>query len=160
MLRVRSATPYAAGISATGFWAGMTAGRALLGFVTDRFGERICVMVYLGLALGLELVFWLVPSFVVSAIAVAFLGFVLGPLFPASVIMCTKLLPQRLHVTSIGFATALGGSGGAVFPFAVGAIAQANGVQVLHPIIMALLAAIFIVWLLLPRVPRPKSQAC
>jgi fucose permease len=76
------------------------------------------------------------------------------------VIMCTKLLPQRLHVTSIGFATALGGSGGAVFPFAVGAIAQANGVQVLHPIIMALLAAIFIVWLLLPRVPRPKSQAC
>jgi fucose permease len=159
MLRVRSATPYAAGISATGFWAGMTAGRALLGFITDRFGERICVMVYLGLAIGLELVFWLVPSFVVSAIAVAFLGFVFGPLFPAAVIICTKLLPQHLHVTSIGFATALGGSGGAVFPFAVGAIAQAKGVQVLQPIIMALLAAISAVWLLLPRVPQQKPQA-
>ena len=154
MLRVRSATPYAAGISATGFWAGMTVGRAFLGFITDRFGERICVMVYLALAVGLELIFWLVPSVVVSAIAVAFLGFVFGPLFPASVIMCTKLLPQHLHVTAIGFATALGGSGGAIFPFAVGAIAQAKGVKVLQPIIMALLAGISIIWLLLPRVPK------
>jgi fucose permease len=156
MLRVRSATPHAAGLSATGFWAGMTVGRALLGFITDRFGERICVMIYLGLAIGLELVFWLVPSFVVFAVAVAFLGFVFGPLFPAAVIMCTKLLPQHLHVASIGFATALGGSGGAVFPFAVGAIAQSKGVEVLQPIIMALLAAIFVVWLLLPRVPKQK----
>jgi fucose permease len=157
MLRVRSATPYGAGISATGFWAGMTVGRALLGFVTDRFGERICVMVYLSFAIGLELIFWLVPSFVASAVAVAFLGFVFGPLFPAAVIMCTKLLPQRLHVAAIGFSTALGGSGGGVFPFAVGAIAQARGVQVLQPIIMALLASISVVWLLLPRVPKQRE---
>ena len=154
MLRVRAASPYAAGISATGFWAGMTVGRAFLGFITERFGERLCVMIYLGVAIGLELIFWLVPSFVVSAVAVAFLGFVFGPLFPAAVVMCTKLLPQHLHVTAIGFSTALGGSGGAIFPFIVGAIAQAKGVQVLQPIIMALLAAISAVWLLLPRVPK------
>lgn len=77
MLRVRSADNYAAGISGTGFWAGMTVGRALLGFVTERYGERLCVTIYLACAVGLELVFWLVPKFVVSAIAVAFLGFFL-----------------------------------------------------------------------------------
>ena len=44
--------------------------------------------------------------------------------------MVVKLLPNHLHVSSIGFATALGGTGGAMFPFAVGAIAQAKGVEV------------------------------
>lgn len=64
MLRVREATPYASGISATGFWLGMTFGRALLGFITERYGERLCVTIYLVIAIGLELVFWLVPKFV------------------------------------------------------------------------------------------------
>jgi MFS family permease len=64
MLRVRNASAYASGISATGFWAGMTVGRALLGFITERYGERLCVTIYLALAIGLELVFWLVPKFV------------------------------------------------------------------------------------------------
>lgn len=82
MLRVRNASPYNAGISGTGFWAGMTVGRAGLGFITERYGERICVTIYLAFAVALQLVFWLVPQFVVSAIAVAFLGVFLGPMFP------------------------------------------------------------------------------
>ncbi len=36
--------------------------------------------------MGLELLFWLVPRFHVSAVAVAFLGFFLGPLFPAAIV--------------------------------------------------------------------------
>jgi fucose permease len=57
MMRVRMASHYASGISATGFWAGMTVGRAGLGFVTEHFGERRCVIVYLIAALALELIF-------------------------------------------------------------------------------------------------------
>src|SRR4051812_25076133 len=85
MLRVRNASPYDAGISGTGFWAGMAAGRASLGFVTERYGERLCVSIYLVICIALQLIFWLVPQFVVSAIAVAFLGFFLGPMFPGGV---------------------------------------------------------------------------
>lgn len=62
-------------------------------------------------------VFWLVPSFVVSAISVALLGVFLGPLFPTAIVLVTKLLPRDLHIGSVGFATAVGGSGGAIFPF-------------------------------------------
>lgn len=40
--------------------------------------------------------------------------------------------------------------GAAVLPFAVGAIAQAKGVQVLQPIVLALLALILIFWCVLP----------
>jgi hypothetical protein len=46
----------------------MTVGRVGLGFVTDNFGERICVMIYLALSLALELLFWLVPDFAVGAV--------------------------------------------------------------------------------------------
>jgi nitrate/nitrite transporter NarK len=50
----------------------------------------------------------------------------------------------------VGFAAAFGGEGASVLPFAVGAIAQVKGVQVLQLIILALLTMILALWLLLP----------
>ncbi|KAF2166036.1 hypothetical protein M409DRAFT_23763 [Zasmidium cellare ATCC 36951] len=157
MIRIRHAANFASGMSATGFWLGMTVGRVVLGFVTPKIGEKLAIMIYLPLAMALELLFWLVPHFYVSAVAVAFQGFFLGPLFPAAVVACTKLLPKHLHVSSIGFAAAFGGSGGALFPYAVGAIAQAKGVQVLQPIVLALMAVIWLLWLMLPRMNKKRE---
>ncbi|KFY18658.1 hypothetical protein V491_04737, partial [Pseudogymnoascus sp. VKM F-3775] len=121
------------GMVATGFWLGLTVGRVVLGFVTGRIGEKLAVALYLALSVGLQLLFWLIPSFIASAVFAAFLGFFLGPLFPAAIMVATKLLPPRLHVSAIGFVAAFGSSGAAVFPFVVGAIAQAKGVWVLQP---------------------------
>jgi fucose permease len=154
MLRERNASPYDAGLSGTGFWAGMALGRASLGFVTERYGERKCVSIYLALSIGLQLIFWLVPRFVVSAVAVAFLGFFLGPMFPGGVMMAAKLLPKHIHVSALGFALALGGTGGTVFPFAIGAIAAKKGVNVLQPIILALIAITAMIWLSFPRIQK------
>ncbi|PFH60355.1 hypothetical protein XA68_11097 [Ophiocordyceps unilateralis] len=154
MLRVRHASPFAAGLSGSGFWAGMALGRASLGFVTERFGERLCLTVYLVICIALELVFWLVPRFIVSAIAVILLGFFLGPMFPGGVMVTAKLLPRRIHVSAIGFAMAMGGSGGTVFPFIIGAIAASQGVRVLQPIVLALIVLNLILWLSFPRINR------
>lgn len=107
--------------------------------------------------MGLELLFWLVPQFYVSAVSVALVGFFLGPLFPAAIVITTKLLPKHLHVGAIGFAAAFGGSGAAIFPFAVGAIAQSRGVSVLQPIVLALLATCLVLWLALPRTNKKKN---
>jgi fucose permease len=106
MLRVRNASAYASGISATGFWAEQALGRACLGFVTEGYGERICITIYLAACTALQLLFWLVPEFIVSAISVAFLGFFLGPMFPGAVMVTAKLLPKHIHVSAIGFAMA------------------------------------------------------
>ncbi|KAK3621535.1 hypothetical protein LTR56_019260 [Elasticomyces elasticus] len=157
MIRVRHGAAFASGMTATGFWLGITVGRVVLGFVTPRIGEKLAIAIYLPVALALQLIFWLVPQFYVSAVAVALQGFFLGPLFPAAVVACTKLLPKHLHVSGIGFAAAFGGSGGAIFPFAVGAIAQHAGVQVLQPIIVALLAVIWMLWMGLPRIGKKKD---
>lgn len=159
MIRVRHGQPFASGMTATGFWLGITLGRVSLGFVTGKVGERLAVSIYIVCALGLELLFWLVPQFIVSAVAVSLVGYFIGPFFPAGVVMATKLLPQELHVAALGFASALGGGGAAVIPFAVGAIANARGVQTLQPIILAMLALMLGIWLSLPRIPRHLHES-
>ncbi|THZ21746.1 MFS general substrate transporter [Aureobasidium pullulans] len=157
MLKVRDGTEFASGMVSVGFWLGITVGRIVLGFITPRIGEKLAVSIYLPIAMGLELLFWLVPSFYVSAVAVSFQGFFLGPMFPAIIVVTTKLLPKHLHVPAVGFAAAFGGSGGAIFPFAIGALAQAKGVQVLQPIILSLFAVQLVLWLCLPRNSRKKD---
>ncbi len=150
MLRLRRGTDFASGMVATGFWLGITMGRVVLGFITGRIGEKMAVTVYLGLCVVLQVLFWQIDSFVSSAIFIAWLGFFLGPMFPAAIMVATKLLPRRLHVSAIGFVAAFGGSGAAVFPFIVGAIAQSEGVWVLQPFALALIAGVFIIWCILP----------
>ncbi|KAI9754460.1 MAG: hypothetical protein M4579_004688 [Chaenotheca gracillima] len=158
MIQVRRSNPFASGMSSVGFWMGITVGRVVLGFVTGKIGEKLAIAMYLAISVGLELLFWLIPQFIVSAVAVAFLGFFLGPLFPGAVIAATKLLPPHLHVSAIGFAAAFGGSGAALLPFSVGAIAQAKGVQVLQPIILALLVVSLGLWGMLPKITKTKKE--
>lgn len=152
MLKVRHAAPFAAGLTATFFWLGLTAGRVALGFVTGRVpgGERAAVAAYLACSVALQLLYWLVPARAASSAFVALLGFFLGPLFPAAIVAAAKLLPSGYHVSAIGFAAAMGGAGGALFPFAVGAVAERRGVGALQPIVLATLVFVSFVWWLLP----------
>jgi fucose permease len=185
MIQVRNGGEFASGMTATGFWLGITLGRLILGFVTPRVGVNLAIavrfpprsptfydppggaqfadsisttaQVYLALTIGLEFLFWFVPQFYVSAVAVALQGFFLGPLFPGVVVVASKLLPKHLHVTVIGFASAFGGCGAALLPFAVGVLAQAAGVMVLQPIILALLVVMLGLWLFLPKVDNKRD---
>lgn len=45
MLRVRQGEPFASGMSAVGFWLGITIGRVILGFVTPRLGIKLSTAV-------------------------------------------------------------------------------------------------------------------
>ena len=159
MLRVRHGAAFASGMTSTGFWLGVTFGRMVLGFVTARVfpNEKIAIATYLTITLGLVVIFWLVSQFMVSAVAVALIGFFIAPMFPAAVVVATKLLPKRLHVASIGFAAAFGASGACALPFAVGAIAQARGVWVLMPIILAMLVTDLGIWLCIPKLPKVRQ---
>lgn len=158
MRNVRHAAPFPAGMSATGYWLGLTVGRVALGFVTPRIGERRAILIYIALATAAHLIFWLVPNFFTSAVAVAFVGFFLGPLFPAAVVAATKILPPHLHVGSIGFSAAFGMTGAAILPFAVGAIAQVRGVSVLMPIVLSMLIVDACIWCTLPSIRKGDSD--
>ncbi|KAJ5200748.1 hypothetical protein N7491_008446 [Penicillium cf. griseofulvum] len=154
MKEVRHGDPFESGMAETGYWLGITVGRFVLGFVSPRIGEKLSIAIYLILAIAFELIFWLVPDFIVSAVAVAFVGFFMGTVFPGVVVVATRLLPKDLHVAAIGFAAAFSMGGGAVFPFMVGAIAEAKGVAVLQPILLAMLAVSLGIWATLFRLPQ------
>jgi hypothetical protein len=62
-----------------------------------------------------------------------------------------------LHVAGIGLATAVGGTGAAILPFAVGAAAQAKGVQVVNPFIISLFGTTTLIWVLLPRIKKTRD---
>ncbi|KAJ5248771.1 hypothetical protein N7468_000222 [Penicillium chermesinum] len=127
MTDVRHGGTFASGMTETGFWLGVTVGRFVLGFVSPRVGEKLSIALYIVLAIVMELLFWLVPQFIVSAVAVSLVGFFLGTIFPCVVVVATRILPKDIHVAAIGFAAAFSMGGAAVFPFLIGAIAQAEG---------------------------------
>ena len=88
MLRVRHASRHTSGVSATGFQAGQTLGRAALGLITNRIAIsdgsfRFIMSIFLACAIALQLIFWLVPDLAVSVVAVVLVGF-----FPRSVVPC------------------------------------------------------------------------
>jgi fucose permease len=154
MKSVREGSAFASGLTETGFWLGITMGRFVLGFVSPHIGEKSSIAIYLVISIVLELIFWLVPQFIVSALAVSFVGFFMGTIFPGVVIVSTRLLPRNLHVPAIGFATAFAMGGGGVFPFLVGAISQAKGVTTLQPILLAMLIVALAIWATLFRLPK------
>lgn len=45
MIDVRKGEPFASGMTATGFWLGITVGRVILGFITPRIGEKTAIAV-------------------------------------------------------------------------------------------------------------------
>lgn len=45
MEKIRHAAPFAAGMSATAYWLGVTLGRVVLGFVTPLIGEKLAILV-------------------------------------------------------------------------------------------------------------------
>jgi fucose permease len=62
-------------------WGGIFLGRILLAEPTHRFGERRMTLGYCILILILQLVFWLVPNLISSAVSLCLLGVFYGPMF-------------------------------------------------------------------------------
>ncbi|KAK2612850.1 hypothetical protein QQS21_001130 [Conoideocrella luteorostrata] len=151
MLKERHADGFLAGVTATLFWLGLSLGRVVLGFITGRIGERLAITGYLALCIIFQLAYWLIPSMTGAMFSVSLLGFFLGPVFPAAIVVATKVLPAEYHVSAIGFSSAIGGGGAAILPFAVGAIAASHGVGVLQPIVLTVLFSLVAMWLCLPR---------
>ncbi|KAM0512945.1 hypothetical protein ACHAPE_008304 [Trichoderma viride] len=151
LMSVRKGSPTASSLATSGFWIGVTVGRFALGWITGYIGERIMVSLYLVSAIALELVFWFGQKFAVSAVMAALIGVSTGMIMPSGIRLMTKLLPPEKHLVSVGFATAFAVSGSSIFPFAVGALAQAYGVQVLQPVALALFGAQLLLWLFISR---------
>ncbi|KAF3357796.1 hypothetical protein VdG1_03133 [Verticillium dahliae VDG1] len=157
LVEVRDGNLAHMGYVPAGFSGGGLLGRILLAEPTFRLGERRMVFIYCVLALGFQLVFWLVPHIVAASVAVSLVGFFTGPLFATGISIGSKLFPHEIQSTALSFVFLFAQMGGAFFPIITGALALRYSVGVLQPMLVALFACMTISWVLIPRVKQSSN---
>ena len=77
----------------TAFAGGSFLGRMVYSVPVHRFGERRSLAILCIVWIGLQLVFWLVPSIPVNIAMIALIGFFSGPFFPlvSSLSLCSRV---------------------------------------------------------------------
>ncbi|KAF7977329.1 hypothetical protein HWV62_4107 [Athelia sp. TMB] len=96
------------GYISAGFFGGLMVGRVALLWVNKKVGERRVLFIYAILAIGLEVVIWLVPSLIGDAVAVSIVGMLLGPIYPIVMNESSRILPRWLLTGSIGWIAGFG----------------------------------------------------
>ncbi len=77
---------------------------------------------------------WLSPLQALSAFGLFLVGFSLGPIFPTTIALTSRLISGRLLPSAIGFITSLTSVGAAFFPWLVGNLAQRFSLEILLPL--------------------------
>ncbi|KAF5322629.1 hypothetical protein D9619_002070 [Psilocybe cf. subviscida] len=139
------------GYVASGYWGGLTAGRLLLIWVTERLGKSHALYVYISITIVLQFVVWLIPSFITGAIAVSLIGVFLGPMYPVAISYTPLILPRSLVNGAIGWITAVGATGSALLPFLTGQIANKYGIGIMQPFLVVMMVIMLGCWALVPK---------
>ncbi|GHJ89634.1 hypothetical protein NliqN6_6036 [Naganishia liquefaciens] len=152
---VRGAGP-SAGYVSTGFFAGLTLGRVVHVWIARLAPERYLLFGYGVMAIALQIVVWTVKHVVGDAIAISFVGFVLGPFYPIIMNVLVAILPVEITGGAIGFVAAVGQIGSALFPYAVGPLSEHYGVWSLQPLLVAMMGSLLLFWVIVLWVCRNR----
>ncbi|PVG03284.1 MFS general substrate transporter [Serendipita vermifera] len=139
----------------SGFFGGLAAGRVVLLWINKLVGEKLIIYIYIVIGIALEFTIWFVPSLIGNAVAVSFVGLVLGPMYPIVMSQAGRIIPRKLLPGSIGWISGFGGTGSAALPFITGALAARWGIQSLQPLIVIMMVIMAVLWFL---VPNPKRR--
>ncbi|KAG2124448.1 MFS general substrate transporter [Suillus clintonianus] len=158
IIDVRGGGP-SSGYISSGFFGGLMIGRVGLLWVNKKaslypVGERRVLFIYSALAIGLQLIVWLVPSLIGGGVAVAIIGVFLGPMYPIAMNHTVRILPEWLVTGSIGWIAGFGQAGSALLPFLTGAIASKTGIKSLQPFLVSMMVFMTVLWALVPRTAR------
>ncbi|KAJ7216371.1 MFS general substrate transporter [Mycena pura] len=147
-----------AGYIAAGFAGGVVLGRIALIPLNKLIGESRIVYIYGLVAIGLQLVVWLVPSLIGGAVAIAFGGLVSGPTYPLALNRAAKLFPPWLLTATMSWLAAMATVGGAIIPFIAGAISSRAGIKSIQPVIVAGRALMLFLWMIIPKHLEPPRE--
>ncbi|KAJ8589362.1 MFS general substrate transporter [Rhizopogon salebrosus TDB-379] len=157
IIDVRGGGP-SSGYISSGFFGGLMIGRVALLWVNKKVGERRILFIYSILAIGLELVVWLVPSLISGGVAISIIGVILGPMYPIAMNHAVRILPGWLLTGSIGWIAGFGQAGSALLPFLTGAIASKAGIKSLQPFLISMMAFMTVLWALVPTTARRTER--
>ncbi|KZT04502.1 MFS general substrate transporter [Laetiporus sulphureus 93-53] len=161
-----------AGYISSGFFGGLMLGRLTLMWLNRKLGEKWVIIYYslvvIGYALSarcltqtnniihisLEITVWVVPSLVENAVAVAFVGLLMGPIYPILMNHSTSILPKFLLTGCLGYISGVGQAGSAVLPFVTGLLSSKFGIASLQPFIVSMMSTMILIWAVVPKVRR------
>lgn len=137
-----------AGYAVSGYWLGLALGRFLISPVAQRAGLGPARMLYgcLAGAAAMAAVAWAAPGPVTASVALAVLGFFLGPVFPTMMSVTPGLVRGELVPTAIGVMNAGSVIGGSALPWLAGVIAQGAGLWTLLPYAIVLAVVLAAIW--------------
>ncbi|KAG1798087.1 MFS general substrate transporter [Suillus plorans] len=158
IIDVRGGGP-SSGYISSGFFGGIMIGRVGLLWVNKKVGERRVVFIYAILAIGLELIVWLVPSIIGGGVAISIIGLIFGPMYPIAMMHAVRILPEWLVTgnftfRSISWIAGFGQAGSALLPFLNGAIATKTGIKSLQPFLISMMVLMIVLWALVPGTAR------
>lgn len=140
-----------AGYISSGFFGGLALGRIVLMWLNKLIGEHRIMYFYALAAIGLEITVWFVPSLVGNAVAVSFIGLVLGPMYPILMNHSARILPRWLLTGSMGVIGGVGQAGSALLPFITGVIAAKEGIRALQPLLISMMGCLVVLWFIIPK---------
>ena len=143
----------AAGWAVSGFGIGLTVGRFLIQPLAERKEISVTTLMYIliGGAIVSLLIAWLIPFGLLRGIGFCLLGLSLAPIYPLTIALVPKLVPERLVPSAIGVLVSVSISGLAVLPWLAGVLAQFRGIWTLMPYLLLLVLILFAFWSYLAR---------
>lgn len=133
-----------AGLWVTLYWASLTTGRILFGFVVDRFGiDRLLRCSMLGVVAGVGL-FALNGPPLLSAFSLSLTGLGLAAIYPCLMTRTPQRLGKARAAHAIGFQVSSAMIGAAVFPSACGWLAQRSGLEVVVAVALGMAGSMLV----------------
>ncbi len=105
----------------------------------------------IGAAILSLLITWLMPFGILAGIGFCLLGLSLAPIYPLTVALVPKLVPERLVPSAIGVLVSVSISGLSVLPWLAGVLAQFQGIWTLMPYLLLLVLILLAFWSYLAR---------
>lgn len=115
------------------FWASLTVGRIVFGFVVQHVPPMRILWVCIGGVLVSTIVFTLNFTSLLSFSSIALLGLGLAPLYPLLTSATPQYLGSRHAANGVGLQVAAAGLGGVLVTSLVGVLAQTFGLAVIAP---------------------------
>lgn len=133
LVEARGASTLVSGLLVSMYFGGIMAGRVIVGFVSEKLGNRLVVRLGLGVSLAGALLLWPHGQLWLAAPGLLLLGLGFAPVYPGLMHETPRRFGHERYQTVIGFQMAAAMLGASIFPGLVGLAASRLGLEILGP---------------------------
>jgi fucose permease len=154
----RSVSTPIAGTAVGLFWAGLTAGRIVLGGLTMWISHTLILRIAFCVAPLAALAIAWRGNDMINIAGLALMGFTLAPIFPLMISVTPQRVGKLAASYAIGFQIAASSLGGAGIPALAGILAKRFGLEIIGPYLFAVACALLVLHEVTVRLARPVNE--